>query len=68
VVVWYPSASAAAPTITLNVEPGGSVACVARLISGLSESLSSFWYAAAAFFSSWSASGFGLKLGIETMA
>jgi hypothetical protein len=60
--------SAAAESITLNVEPGGSVSCVARLSSGESASLSSFWYAAAAALVSWLTSGFGLKVGIETMA
>jgi hypothetical protein len=39
-----PLASAAAATITLNVEPGGYRWLIARLSSGLSSSLASFLY------------------------
>jgi hypothetical protein len=45
--------------IVLNAEPGGRVWFSARLSSGLSSSLSSLLYAAAATALSWLASGLG---------
>ena len=53
------SSSAAAAVTSLNVEPGGRICCVARLVSGSSSLACRRFIASVTFEKSWLASTFG---------